>query len=53
MRWNHWVIIGLGFWLLISPWILGFSQLNLVVWNNIVVAILLFVFSFWNFPPHF
>ncbi|NCN53185.1 hypothetical protein COY65_01915 [Candidatus Jorgensenbacteria bacterium CG_4_10_14_0_8_um_filter_39_13] len=49
MKWNHWLVVGLGAWLLISPWLLGFSRLDLVVWNNIVVGILLLIFSFWNF----
>lgn len=48
MKWNHWIIISLAVWLLLSPWILGYSQLNLIVWNNIAVAALTIVFIFWN-----
>lgn len=48
MRWYHWVVVGLAIWLLISPWLLGYSGLNLIVWNNLIVAILLIVFTFWN-----
>ncbi len=48
MRWYHWVVVGLAVWLLISPWILGYSGLNLIVWNNLIVAVLLIVFTLWN-----
>ncbi len=48
MRWNHWIILGLGVWLILSPWILGFSSLNLVSWNNLLVGALAIIFSLWN-----
>ena len=48
MKWNNWVLIGLGIWSVLSPWILGFSGLNLVVWNSIMVGSLVVVFAFWN-----
>ncbi len=51
MRWHHWVIVGLGVWLLASPWLLGFAELNLVVWNNLLVGLLMIVFALWNFTP--
>jgi len=43
MRWNNWVLIGLGVWSILSPWILGFSKLNLVVWNSIFIGALVVV----------
>jgi len=51
MRWNHWVLIGLGTWLLLSPWILGFSELNLPVWNVIFAGSLVIIFSLWESSP--
>jgi hypothetical protein len=51
MKWNHWAIIVLGVWLLLSPWLLGYSELNLIVWNNIAVGALVIVFAFWNLSP--
>ena len=51
MPWNHWVIIALAVWLAVSPWILGFSTLNLAVWNNILVGGLVIVAALWNFVP--
>lgn len=51
MKWNHWVIVGLGGWLIISPWLLGFAAFNLAVWNALVIGALIIVFIFWNFSP--
>jgi len=48
MKWNHWAVIILGVWLILSPWILGYSELNLVTWNSIVIGALIIVFTFWN-----
>ena len=50
MKWHHWFLVVFGFWLLISPWLLGFSSLNLVVWNNVVMGALIVVLAFWNLP---
>jgi len=51
MKWQHRIIVLLSIWLIISPWILGFSSLNLVVWNNIAVAFLVIILIFWDFSP--
>jgi len=36
MHWNHWVLITVGGWLILSPWVLGFSALDLPTWNNVL-----------------
>ena len=51
MQWNHWVILGLAVWLIISPWLLGFASLNLALWNNLMVGGLVILFVLWNFAP--
>ena len=51
IRWNNWVLIGLGIWSILSPWLLGFSKLNLVVWNSIFIGALVIVFVLWNLSP--
>jgi len=48
MKWNNWVLIGLGVWSILSPWILGFSSIDLAAWNSIFLGTLMIVFSFWN-----
>jgi hypothetical protein len=51
MKWSNWLIFCLAFWLIVSPWLLGFSDLNLVLWNNILVGALIMVLVFWYAPP--
>ncbi|MCL4404066.1 SPW repeat protein [Patescibacteria group bacterium] len=49
MKWTQWILLILGLWLLLSPWLLGFSAFNLVAWNNILVGALIIIFVFWHF----
>ncbi|HXF44190.1 MAG TPA: SPW repeat protein [Candidatus Paceibacterota bacterium] len=51
MRWFHWVIAALGLWIFVSPWILGYSGINLMLWNNLLAGGLIFIFALWNFTP--
>lgn len=51
MRWYHWTILGFGVWLVIAPWVLGYSEVNLASWNSILVGGLVIVFALWNFSP--
>jgi len=39
-------ILILGIWSIISPWVLGFFQYNIALWNAIVLGIILIIFSF-------
>jgi hypothetical protein len=43
----HWVLVGIGAWLALSPWFLGFSTFNIVKWNNVLLGALLIIFTFW------
>lgn len=49
MRWYHWALIVIGVWLLLAPWLLGFSELNLAAWNSIMAGALVIVFTLWNY----
>jgi hypothetical protein len=51
MQWNHWVASILGVWLIASPWLLGFSALNLATWNNVLLGGLVVVLMLWNMAP--
>ena len=48
MKELHWVILVLGLWVLISPWILGFSAFAPAMWSNVVVGVLIIICSLWN-----
>jgi len=49
MSFSKWLIIILGTWLIVSPWLLGFSALNLVLWNNVIVGVLIILATLWHF----
>ncbi len=38
--WEEWVSVVLGVWLLLSPWILGFSGMGNAMWNAVIVGLL-------------
>ena len=46
--WEEWINMLLGIWLLISPWVLGFSTNSTVTWNAVIVGILAFVAAVWE-----
>ncbi len=38
--WEEWVSVVLGVWLILSPWILGFSGMGNAMWNAVIVGLL-------------
>ncbi|MFH1193068.1 MAG: SPW repeat protein [Candidatus Jorgensenbacteria bacterium] len=50
-KWYCWVLVGLGVWVLISPWVLGFSALNLARWNNALMGLVIIILAFWWMVP--
>jgi SPW repeat-containing protein len=45
--WEEWVTVGLGVWLLASPWILGFSSTALMTWNAVILGVLIAAMAGW------
>ncbi len=48
---NHatgfWTQLGIGVWVMLSPWFLGFSDLTLMKWSNLVAGLAITVLSVW------
>ncbi len=44
---ERWIIIIVGAWLIISPWILGFSDEVFVKWSSVLCGIILVVMNVW------
>ncbi|GEM90158.1 SPW repeat protein [Oceanithermus desulfurans] len=44
-RWQDWVNLVLGLWLVVSPWILAFSQNTAALWNALIVGAIFVVLS--------
>ena len=39
-KWQDWANLVLGLWLVLSPWILGFSGTSSATWNGVIVGLL-------------
>lgn len=47
-KWEEWLSAVFGAWLVISPWVLGFSASQVPTWNQIVVGIIVGAVAFWS-----
>ena len=47
-EWQDWLTGILGLWLVIAPWVLGFSSMKPAVWNYVIVGGLIIVLSAWE-----
>jgi len=45
--WEEWASVGLGVWLVISPWVLGFSAGGSAMWNAMIVGLAVAVLALW------
>jgi hypothetical protein len=46
-RWEEWINLVLGVWLIISPWVLGFNMVGRPTQNMVVLGILMIVLPLW------
>ena len=46
--WEEWVNTALAVWLLISPYLLGFTTMTQAVWNQVIVGVLVGVLAIWT-----
>lgn len=46
--WLSWINAVLGLWVLLSPWILGFSEFDVATGNNIILGIIVIVLASWS-----
>ena len=46
-RWQDWIIMIIGIWVFVTPWILGFSNMNFA-WDPFFTGALLVIFSIWE-----
>ena len=47
-KWEEWVEAVLGLWLIVSPFLLGFSALTHATWNQIIVGVIVGVLAIWS-----
>ena len=48
MKNSLWVGFIAGVWLIISPWILGYSGISLAKWNAVLVGLILVIVFAWE-----
>ncbi len=48
MKGLKWIVFLLGLWVLVSPWILGFSTYTLAMWSNVVAGVLIIIIALWK-----
>lgn len=46
--WEEWTEVGLGLWLAVSPWVLGFSALERVTMNVAITGLVVVALSLWT-----
>ena len=46
--WEEWVNVALAAWLIFSPWVLGFSTLQIAMWNHVAVGVAVLVLALWS-----
>jgi hypothetical protein len=47
MAWEEWGNVVLGVWLVISPWVLGFSGMAQAMSNAVIVGVVVAVLALW------
>jgi len=45
---RSWLSIIIGGWVLISPWVLGFSAFGFAKWSNVLCGLILVVLGAWR-----
>ena len=45
---NRWVQLVLGIWILVSPWVLGFSGAAFATWSNVGAGLVLILVNIWE-----
>ncbi|WP_423798071.1 SPW repeat protein [Neobacillus sp. SAB-20_R2A] len=45
--WQLWLTGLIGIWLIISPWVYGFSSNAGAMWNSVIFGIIVFILAIW------
>jgi hypothetical protein len=46
--WSRWINAVIGLWIVVSPFFMGFASDAGLMWNNIIVGLLIIIFSGWS-----
>lgn len=45
--WEEWTEAGLGLWMVLSPWLLGYSALQTATWNAVATGLVVLALAMW------
>jgi len=45
---SSWLAFGLGVWLVVSPWLLGFGGISLAKWSSVLAGLVLAITFGWE-----
>jgi hypothetical protein len=45
---RHWIQFSIGFWLIVSPWLLGFAEISVAKWSNVLIGLALVIMGGWE-----
>ncbi|MBI4160103.1 SPW repeat protein [Candidatus Wolfebacteria bacterium] len=48
MQYLPWGAGFLGLWIMVSPWILGFSDITPALWSNVVAGVFIILIAMWE-----
>ncbi|MGE5547366.1 MAG: SPW repeat protein [Solirubrobacterales bacterium] len=51
-RWEEWLNVAAGLWLVVSPWVMGFADQQVPVWNHVTVGLLVAALALWDALVH-
>lgn len=46
--WLSWLNAALGLWTILSPWVLGFDELQRAMTNNVIIGIIIIALASWS-----
>lgn len=47
-EWEEWIDTVMGVWLVVSPWLLGYSTMTAAAWNHVAVGLITVILSVWS-----
>jgi predicted MFS family arabinose efflux permease len=50
--WEEWISIALGAWLVVSPWVLGFSTVNVALLSHVLIGLATIILAIWSSAEH-
>jgi len=45
---KHWTAFAVGVWVLVSPWLLGFADISVMKWSNLICGAIIILMSVWD-----